>query len=530
MADIDTTYLDSDTDSIKAARPALLETTQRVNQLASSTGAQLIGTLRTLVGAVQTTLSKWLDYQNVSIFEFLSPTQIAEIQSGTSTLNITPYISQAISSIPARGGILEFPTGTYIFPTAVSTISSRNNITLVGDGIGKTIFKSTVAVGVNTAGTPVFTQFTTCNRITLKDITFDVNSILTTAANTLAIGFTFGNFNVVTNCEVLNGTRLGIGFNGTNNWVVTNCFIHKAGAAVGSYQNEGIFCTISGGAVQNGSVTNNVLSGWGMILSGNDLKVKGNIVTNWGYGGGITVNSDSGTNRSILTGNTCTGSTGIDLNDTQPVGIECWSPYAIISDNVCSNNAGTGIAFGGRYSNVSSNICVNNGSYNSTGSGISAQWQTGWASASDSIISNNTLGDTGTGYQKYGYSENQSAGATFSNMRVKNNSFFGNNTNTLYSPTATQIQFEGYVYEGKATYNPPSILKGNTDIGLTITVAGASLGDFVEVSAGGNLNGLTVSGNVIGSNAVQVLIYNGSTGPVDLGSTVFRARVKQFRS
>lgn len=43
MADIDTTYLDNDTDSIKAARPALLEVVQRVNSLATAGGAGLIG-------------------------------------------------------------------------------------------------------------------------------------------------------------------------------------------------------------------------------------------------------------------------------------------------------------------------------------------------------------------------------------------------------------------------------------------------------------------------------------------------------
>lgn len=498
--------------------------------LAASTGSTLVGFIRSAAGAIATTVSKWVNRRNPSVFDFMTDAQVTDVQSRAAAIDITAAITAAINSLSAGGGTIFCPAGTYNFPAALATIASKSGIRFKGAGRGATVFKSTVPVGTPTFGNPVFMLFTSCTNITIEDISFDVNSILTTATNTSVLGFSLGSDVTIQRCEILRGVRLGFAFNGTSRWRVQDCYMSRAGGALGTYQNEAILSTVSAGAVEKGFAVNNVLDGWGMLLSGNDLRVIGNTVDSWGYGGGITINADASTLRAVVLGNTCKNSTGIDVNATQPSGIECWAPYSVIEGNVCHTNAGSGISFGGRYSVVTGNSCINNGSYNNTGTGIGAVWQTGWTPASDSIVSNNEMGDTGTGFQKYGYGENQSAGATFSNMQIRNNQIFGNTTaETLYSPTSTQTQFTGRVFENSAVYDAPSIAVGSTDIGLVIVVAGAQTGDFVEISGGGNMSGLTAYGNITSTNNVQVLLFNGYTGAVNLPSMTFRARVHQRR-
>jgi hypothetical protein len=497
--------------------------------LSSSGGSALVGFIQSGTGAIARTVQD-KNREKVSLFDFMTAAQIADVQAGTLTLDPTGSIALAANALGANGGIIECPPGIYKFPQAAAALTSKNNIHFRGAGQGATTFRSTVAVGTPTAGTPIFLQFTTCTNISIRGITFDVNSILTTAANTMAVAFTGGNDIEFIDCAIINGTRLGIGFGGTNRFRVEDSYFKKSGSPVNSFQNEAIFTTISSGSIQTGFICRNICDGWGMLCSGNDLHFFDNYVANFGYGGGITVNADSGTNHPVIVGNTVTGGIGLDVNNTQCLGIECWAPYAIIHGNNCYLNAGSGISFGGEYSVVTGNSCINNGSYNNTGVGIAVPWFAGQIPASYSVVANNILGDTGTGYQLNGYGESSVSGANFVNIKVFGNSVFGN-TGAAYNFGAfsTQEQFDGYVYEASASYTIPAITKGNSDAGLTFTVAGAAMGDFVEVSCSVQLQGLIASGYVTAANQVQVIFFNGFSASITVGAATIRARVHQHR-
>ena len=392
---------------------------------------------------------------------------------GNGVADDTLPIAAAIALAAKTSGAVYCPPGVYVFPQKIPDISNAIGVKLFGAGQGITVFRSTVPAGTPAFGDAVFMNFITCNDIHVHDITFDINGILTTNTNTDALGFIGCNRVKVHDAGVINGTRNGIAFNGGSDLSAVDCLLTKAGAAVNSFQNEAIIVSVGGGAVNTVRVRGNTITGWGTLFSGNDVHVIDNNVSGWGYGAGITINADTSTSRPVIVGNTCKDSTGLDVNNTQPSGIECWSPYATITGNTCENNAGAGIAVGGQSSTVTGNTCVNNGNYNRTGAGIAIVGQAGWTPVQNSLICNNVLEDTGPGTQAYGIQE--TPGVAFSNNRYEGNMFAGNTVaRTSFSTASTQIQYQGDVFEATASATLPLIGNGGS-YSTVVTVAGANL-------------------------------------------------------
>lgn len=77
---------------------------------------------------------------------------------------------------------------------------------------------------------------------------------------------------------------------------------------------------------------------------------------------------------------------------------------------------------------------------------------------------------------------------------------------------------------GSAVYNTASLADG-VGAETSITVRGAALGDYVLVSAGIDLQGISVTGYVQAADTVDIRIQNESGGTIDLASTTFRVRV-----
>ena len=80
------------------------------------------------------------------------------------------------------------------------------------------------------------------------------------------------------------------------------------------------------------------------------------------------------------------------------------------------------------------------------------------------------------------------------------------------------------VLSGSATFNAASLADGAGET-TTITVTGAVLGDYVIVSHGIDLQGITVTGYVSAANTVSVRVQNESGGTLDLASSTLRALV-----
>lgn len=83
--------------------------------LAAPSGAGLIGWLRNAAAAVATTIAKWLGWQPISAFEFMTDAQIADVQAGTLTLDVLAALQKGIDAVAARQskGVYLLPAGRY---------------------------------------------------------------------------------------------------------------------------------------------------------------------------------------------------------------------------------------------------------------------------------------------------------------------------------------------------------------------------------------------------------------------------------
>lgn len=84
--------------------------------------------------------------------------------------------------------------------------------------------------------------------------------------------------------------------------------------------------------------------------------------------------------------------------------------------------------------------------------------------------------------------------------------------------------FLGGMLNGSATFDAASLLDG-AGATTTVTVTGAVMGDYVLVSHGVDLQGITVTAWVSAANTVSVRFQNESGGTLDLASSTLRALV-----
>lgn len=79
-------------------------------------------------------------------------------------------------------------------------------------------------------------------------------------------------------------------------------------------------------------------------------------------------------------------------------------------------------------------------------------------------------------------------------------------------------------FYGTATYDAPNLTTGSATT-TTVTVTGAALGDFVQVTFGLDLLGMTATGYVSAANTVTVVLHNPTGGAINLASTTVTVRV-----
>lgn len=91
----------------------------------------------------------------------------------------------------------------------------------------------------------------------------------------------------------------------------------------------------------------------------------------------------------------------------------------------------------------------------------------------------------------------------------------------------TWAAFGALPLTASTTFNPGSIAVGASE-STTVTLTGAALGDYVEVSFSQNLDGVTISGYVSSTNTVTVLFTNHGTVDKDLASGTLRARITKY--
>jgi methenyltetrahydromethanopterin cyclohydrolase len=80
------------------------------------------------------------------------------------------------------------------------------------------------------------------------------------------------------------------------------------------------------------------------------------------------------------------------------------------------------------------------------------------------------------------------------------------------------------ILRGSAVWDPGSIADGDEEA-KEITVTGAALGDYVQVSFSLDVTDLALVGSVTAANTVTALLLNNTGGAIDLGSGTVRALV-----
>jgi len=80
-------------------------------------------------------------------------------------------------------------------------------------------------------------------------------------------------------------------------------------------------------------------------------------------------------------------------------------------------------------------------------------------------------------------------------------------------------------YVGSATFDAGAILDGNEEAKV-ITVTGAALGDYVDVSYSIDVTDLEVSAQVTAADTVTVIVSNNTGGTIDLASATVRVLVR----
>lgn len=121
----------------------------QLTNVGSATGATNVGFTQAGTGAVaRTAQDKMRDV--VSVFDFMTTSQIADVKANTSLIDVTSAIQTALNSSAATKSNLYFPSGTYlcsstlVLPTYLSAGRSVN-VSLIGNDYNSTILSMTGA-------------------------------------------------------------------------------------------------------------------------------------------------------------------------------------------------------------------------------------------------------------------------------------------------------------------------------------------------------------------------------------------------
>jgi hypothetical protein len=105
-------------------------------QLAASGGSNLIGYLPAGTGAVATTVQTKLR-ESVSVFDFMTAAQIADVKANTALIDVTTAMQAAINVVKTVGGRVVVPQGTYLISNSLvlaDETATYASVQFVGQG------------------------------------------------------------------------------------------------------------------------------------------------------------------------------------------------------------------------------------------------------------------------------------------------------------------------------------------------------------------------------------------------------------
>lgn len=280
--------------------------------------------------------------------------------TGDGTTDDTVAIQAALTAIPAAGGKVYIPAGTYITST---TLYIKSATWLAGDGIGVTIIKrkaatqtpstTTLNAPIISAGPSVGTIYssgTSGSKITITDLTLNSDytnqTRITASGGTNNLRFAYVNGLTLQRIESLNTLETGIEVTFSNNVLIDSCIISAAGklAAVADANGIGVYYGHATAWGQNVIISHNRIT---------DIGVSGAYASE----GIATYDLDFVTISDNEIGNIINGA-GIELNITTL--LTCVG-YKVTDNNIhdCTGTFGFGIAAGIAGNIVSADISHN---------------------------------------------------------------------------------------------------------------------------------------------------------------------------
>jgi len=466
-------------------------------------GSSLVGTIRPEIGAAaRTVLSKMDD--TISVLDFG-----ADPAGGSDS---TAAISQALMA--AAGKALVFPPGVYSVGGAGFTLTSGTTIL----GYGATLRRAA-------APSSEFFKLTSGSNVHILGITFDDNNFVS-SPTCAQVAIYDSNTTTIRDCQFVGWRNFGLSVGDSNQILVEGNYF-KTPTAVNTVQMCINFFSNPGhaGPIYN-TIRGNVLINAGMNVKMAYSLIADNFIANWKYGGGIVTEQDPKSSNMTISRNYCILGTGTDVDVTNCPGMELWSPYSTVTNNICLYNSGSGIDCGGKYSVLSGNVTVNNG-VTAGGSGLGMRYGVGAGGViyegSYCTVANNISFDTdgASGTQSYGYEE-QSSSVQYN--QLSGNMFLGNKVGSQLIKSYT-VSFTGpnVSYSQSFGAGIPSIAPGASAV-YTITCVGARLGDFVQASYSLDLQGLVLTGWCHTADAVKVSLANATPGAISLAAGTMRVK------
>ena len=218
--------------------------------------------------------------------------------------NASQVIQQTINALGRpEGGIIFIKAGEYTLNSPIS-IANVNNMTIRGEGMGKTILKN--AGIVKNDATPTY-------YLSIEDMTIDINNVSARNCINLA-SYTY--YARIRNVEMKNtNNRFLLHWGSAVNLIVENCIFIDGGLGEGADNAAG------SSYVENNATT----------IFRNNLFIK----TSASKGGGMLTTGSSG--RIIIEGNTF-----IDENDVSYAAVSLENSFGYIEGAIVTNNYGIG--------------------------------------------------------------------------------------------------------------------------------------------------------------------------------------------
>ena len=249
----------------------------------------------------------------------------------------------------------------------------------------------------------------------------------------------------IDNCKILDTGHFASVLRGNNfNFINNVIMVHPYTFGQGAHPlHEGIiFQPVGSDWPSSSLIFNNVLTGVGFNIGGDNLSFIRNTVHQPGSGAGFFSKGEPFNHDCVFIGNNVSfGQEGTDDAQNgaffQVEGYEIWSSLAMVLQNTASDNCGAGFVIGGRNSVVAFNRAIDNGRNVGNPShghraGFSAHGLTPpnnpAISASNSIFIGNVATDTrpvGQKTQNYGFAGQQAA-RTMVGVAIIGNNFHGN--------------------------------------------------------------------------------------------------------